>query len=310
MPAPPSVVKDVTISPLLGTFLTVLLYGATCTQVYMYYNTYTADRTGLKVLVGAIFILETMHAAFGSHYIFYYLINHYGELEYLGKIVWSLDASVTIGFLITWTVNQFFIHRIYILSKGNLLLSVALGALATVRPGFGIAIVSMAAIYPEWTIFEMHARWIMITGLSIGLTVDSLITLCITYLLTNGREVGNTSTRNLIHTLMMYSVNTGAVLVFFGTIELVGILVWSKNLAYLGLFQVQIQLYANCFLTSLNARQAISSGLNMTTMQSTNLHFSPYQSHPTGITTGVTSTMEGDGTKSVFDPRPEKSVPV
>ena len=84
--------------------------------------------------------------------------------------------------------------------------------------------------YPEWLIFVLHAQWIMTTGLAIGVLVDGLIAICISYYLLKGRSMvvvscvhivyiyskkfadDLPSTRNIINTLLMYTLTTGAIL--------------------------------------------------------------------------------------------------
>jgi len=255
--SPPAIVRNLSLGPFIGTLITWLLYGATAMQTYQYYNTYVQDPKRVKALVAFIFALETIHTSLADHYTYWYLIEHFGETERLMDISWSVGPSVIVGFVIAWTVNQFFVRRIYVLSKKNLWLSITIGVLATIRPVNGFAVAALLFVYPQWPIFKHHAETMMIVGLSLGLLVDCLIALTVSYFLVQNRNTTIASTRSIINSLLKYTLNTGVILMVFAALELIGLLALPKTLSFLGLFQIQIQLYANCFLTNLNARDAI-----------------------------------------------------
>lgn len=251
------VVKDLMLSPLLGIFGTMVLYGVTCMQTFQYYSNYPQDSIRMKAMVATIFVLGTIQTAFAANYVGYYLIDRYGDLDALARIQWTVPASAVIGFVITWAVNQFFVRRIYLLSKKNLWLAIFIGILATLRPGFGLAACAMTVVHNDWATFTERARWIMVCGLSIGPVVDWLITLCLAYQLLKGWGPNTIAepTRNIINTLLKYTVNTGVILSVFAVFELITLLTARKTLFFLGIFQVQIQLYTNFFLATLLARQ-------------------------------------------------------
>jgi hypothetical protein len=223
-------------------------------QVHQYYNNFSSDTTQLKSFVAFVFALETVHAVLVSYYAYYYWVEHYGELVYLTRSTSTAAGSVFIGLVIAWSVNQFLVYRIYILSEKNLWLSAVISVLATIRPAFGITGVVFVVKYPEWETFVRRAQWIMTTGLAIGVVVDGLITICISYYLLKGRNRVIVSTRNIINTLLKYTLNTGAILMIFASLELIAIVVWPHSLTFVGILHVQVKLYANCFLTILSAR--------------------------------------------------------
>jgi len=228
------VVKDLMLSPLLGIFGTMVLYGVTCMQTFQYYSNYPQDSIRMKAMVATIFVLGTIQTAFAANYVGYYLIDRYGDLDALARIQWTVPASAVIGFVITWAVNQFFVRRIYLLSKKNLWLAILIGILATLRPGFGLAACAMTVVHNDWATFTERARWIMVCGLSIGPVVDWLITLCLAYQLLKGWGPNTIAepTRNIINTLLKYTVNTGVILSVFAVFELITLLTARKTLFF------------------------------------------------------------------------------
>lgn len=235
----------------------------------------------MKLVVAFLFACETAHSGLAGHYTYWYLIEHYGEEPYLFEISRSVAPSVIIGFVIAWTVNQFFVRRIYFLSKRSIWLAGLISILATIRPAIGIAVAALTVVYPEWRVFRQHAEKMMITSLTVGLAVDCLIAFTVSYYLVQSRNTIITSTRNIVNALLKYTLHTGAILMVFAALELIGLMVWPRTLAFLGLFQIQIQLYANCFLTNLNARENIRrDNTPMVNLTSDNMRISQNRTHP------------------------------
>ncbi|KAI6021795.1 hypothetical protein BKA83DRAFT_4287630 [Pisolithus microcarpus] len=74
-----------------------MLYGVTTLQTYVYYMHYSEDASTVKFLVGAVWILDTLHVAFMCHILYYYLITNYGVLTSLEYDVWSFPASLLVN---------------------------------------------------------------------------------------------------------------------------------------------------------------------------------------------------------------------
>jgi hypothetical protein len=299
-PPPPPFVGEIATGPLMGTFGILLLYGMNVMQAYQYYTTFDSDRIFIKILVGIILALESLHLALGAHYNYYYLIEHYGQPEYILRIVWSDWLSSFTGFWISWLVNLFFVRRIYVLSK-RLSISIIIGILATVRPAIGFTASTFPIIYPDWVTFRKHVQWMFITGLSIGLATDFLIAFAISFYLLRGRDTSVPSTRNIVRLLLWYTINTTGILSFFAVVEFIFLLRSPQTLVFLGLFQIQIQLYANCFLASLNARQNLRKR-NMThvahaTPMATLKAATVVTSNPGTNTTDLGTTTAGLGSR-------------
>jgi len=287
MQSPTDIAKDLALGPSAGTYGILLLYGMTITQAYQYYTNYGSDRIPLKAFVGVILTLESLHLALACHYVYFYLIQHYGETEHLLRIVWSIFLSGRIGFVVAWLVNMFYVRRIYLLSSRNPWLSIFIAALATVRPAFGFVGSSFVSSYPEWAAFSKHAHSFFIAGLSVGLAGDFLIAFTVSYYLLKARDTSIPSTRNIVNLLLWYTINTTAILTFFAVFELVFLVVQPNTLAFFGFFQVQIQLYANCFLTTLNARKSLHRETPVvTTIKMAGLR-GKNQAHITSTETGV-----------------------
>ncbi|KAI6107465.1 hypothetical protein EDD16DRAFT_107268 [Pisolithus croceorrhizus] len=87
--------------------------------IYLYFMHYSEDGLTTKVLVSAIWILDTLHLSFVCHILYYYLITNYGVPTSLNYIVWSLPASVLVNVLVVSMVQCFFAHQIYHLCRSG-----------------------------------------------------------------------------------------------------------------------------------------------------------------------------------------------
>ncbi|KAI6134836.1 hypothetical protein EV401DRAFT_1905338, partial [Pisolithus croceorrhizus] len=83
-------------STFIGGLVSVMLYGITILQTYMYYMHYTEDGSTTKFVVAAVWFLDTLHTSFTCHMMYYYLITNWGVLTSLEYIVWSFPVRILI----------------------------------------------------------------------------------------------------------------------------------------------------------------------------------------------------------------------
>ncbi|KAJ3502660.1 hypothetical protein NLJ89_g8786 [Agrocybe chaxingu] len=93
------------------------LYGVTSVQTFLYFNDVgnRRDSCTLKLMVAFLWILDTVHMAFTTHGLYFYLVTNFGKLEVILSPVWSLLSGVYVTALSDFTVRAFFAKRVYIL---------------------------------------------------------------------------------------------------------------------------------------------------------------------------------------------------
>ncbi|KAK7689092.1 hypothetical protein QCA50_007783 [Cerrena zonata] len=69
--------------------VSLVLYGVSTTQAYVYALNSKNDSFALKALVSAIWILETIHTACIFHEIYFYTIKGFGDYENINRISWT-----------------------------------------------------------------------------------------------------------------------------------------------------------------------------------------------------------------------------
>jgi hypothetical protein len=225
----------------------------------LYFQQYTKDPMFMKALVGFIWLLETIQVALSIYFVDVYLIINFGFPHALTLCEWSLSVAAVFGFIIGWMVNLFFVWRIWLLSKSVWETSI-IGALATTRAAFGITVCYYTFPYPNWHDFRIHAYPYILSGLSLGVVVDCLITLAVSRQLLKGRT-GARDTDALINRLLGYTLNTGFITSLFAIIEIITFLTSPHSLVFLSFVFVQNKLYANCLLATLNARRELRARL-------------------------------------------------
>ncbi|KAF8952389.1 hypothetical protein BDZ97DRAFT_1768534 [Flammula alnicola] len=143
----------------IATFLGLVLFGVSLSQGYTYFQRSGGDRLSLKIFVSILLLMEAFHSFTASHTIYYDTVTRYKNAEINS---YSLSANAATETLITVLVQCFFSHRIYRLSEGNLLISIACFSLAIIRFLVGLAV-------------SAEFNWLITTTLAVGGAADILI---------------------------------------------------------------------------------------------------------------------------------------
>jgi len=71
----------------IGTFISAVLLGITCNQVYRYFHKYS-DPLIIKLTVASLLVFELLHSAFSMHAVYFYVITNWGNPFALLESVW------------------------------------------------------------------------------------------------------------------------------------------------------------------------------------------------------------------------------
>ncbi|KAI0252236.1 hypothetical protein BJV78DRAFT_1124851, partial [Lactifluus subvellereus] len=102
---------------LLGVVWNWMLYGVLIVQLYVYMYNFQGDRKLLKLLVYAIFILETLQTALTGVDLYYWFISGFGNIDHLVDPHLSAFDVPIIESIVSLTVQLFFAYRVWILSE-------------------------------------------------------------------------------------------------------------------------------------------------------------------------------------------------
>ncbi|KIP03353.1 hypothetical protein PHLGIDRAFT_130199 [Phlebiopsis gigantea 11061_1 CR5-6] len=240
----------------LGGLACLFLSGIVAMQVYLYLSVSRKDRLRIKVIVALVWTMDMLHTIMVCIANWSYLIEHFGDVRRSDHIIWSIGATVALTAVVTWLVHCFFIHRMHVVSQGNMYLTLSLGGLASFR--LIAALVSTAEMIrlQSFTLFVDQYAYVFTMGLSSAVALDILITGGLCYYLRKSKS-GFSSINGIIDTLVLYTVETGLATCITTIIALVCWVTMPNNLIFLGLHFMISKLYANSLMASLNSRYTL-----------------------------------------------------
>jgi len=249
-------VRDSLGAILIGGFISMVFSGVVGVQVYLYFRIYTKDPLRNKALVFFVWFLDVVHSTLITISLWKYFVLDYGDTTTSDYI--NVESAVTLSMTATMTfvVHMFFAHRVFKLSKNNWLVTAPITIIALIRLGAGIAASDQMATLKSYRIFVHTTGWILTVALTTATVVDILIAGAMCFFLQRSRT-GFSATDHLIDTLLVYSLNNGALTCIITIITLVCWLVMNDNLIFFSIHFSITKLYAVSLLNTLNTRHSI-----------------------------------------------------
>ncbi|KAI0916252.1 hypothetical protein AcV5_003245 [Taiwanofungus camphoratus] len=174
----------------------------------------------------------------------------------LMRTVWSVMAHVVVSGVSDILVRGFFCLRVWKLSGKNWVLAGLIVSTSLVAFAGNLAFTIRGLMIGNFLKFT-EISWIVYMNLACCISADMLIAISLCTSLMR-RRTGFTKTDSLLRTLMVYTINTGALtgictilcLIFYATMP-------PNNFTYVAFYFVLPPLLVNAFLATLNARQAL-----------------------------------------------------
>ncbi|CAA7266643.1 unnamed protein product [Cyclocybe aegerita] len=265
----------------LGMLAAAILYGVTSVQTFLYFNDVgnRRDSCVLKATVAFLWILDTIHMAFTTHGLYFYLVTNFGKFEVLLYPTWSMLAGVYVTALSDLTVRAFFAKRVYICEADfdwrqhtslNILstltvcgekrflarfLPIVIMALSLVVFAFAFGFASKGYVLKTFKgLGEVSAMlYISFSG---AVAADAVIAVSLCTLLVRSRT-GFKRTDSIVTFLMAFTINTGLLTSICALACLVTYTLWPQKFIFMGLYFALGKLYINSLLASLNTRGAL-----------------------------------------------------
>lgn len=236
---------------LIGTFVNMILYGILIMQTYHYYLTYKKDPAWIKALVYYLFIVESLNTAFNMQIMYQPLIQHFGEAEATKFFPMLFAAEPIVIVAISTPIQFFFAWRVRLLTKSNWLgLLICFFAIVSLAGGIWttILIVKVKVFARK---IELH--WSALVWFLAACVADILITVVLVITLTK-RKTGFSGTDDAIQKIIRMTVQTGAITAFFAVGDVVFFMTMGQTALNFLWDLALTKLYANCLLSTLNAR--------------------------------------------------------
>ncbi|KAI0687247.1 hypothetical protein C8Q76DRAFT_760479 [Earliella scabrosa] len=268
----------VTVADVLGAMLVEIcfacaLYGITTIQSFIYYQTSASrkDTRNMKLTVGAVWFLESLHTAFCIHLIYEYTIQHFGDYDFLEHINWGAGTTVLLSVLVSALVHGFYLKKVWITTKGSILVTAPLAILAIARFASGIASFGLSLENTQWRQFRFNiSPFVAMTiGLACAAAVDIAIALTLVYQVWRAESKGERPPGNRVDVIIAYVIETGSATALFSLLSVVMFIAQRHSLVFLGFIEMQTKLYANALLASLNVRALTSTNETSTSQLGT-----------------------------------------
>ncbi|KAK0431980.1 hypothetical protein EV421DRAFT_1911383 [Armillaria borealis] len=102
----------------VGATIAAVFYGITILQTVVYYKLNPNDPWIFRYSVALLLLLDTFHVVLGTHALYFYLIESFGNyLALLSKVIWSFPLQLLINVLINSGVQALYAVRIWKLGR-------------------------------------------------------------------------------------------------------------------------------------------------------------------------------------------------
>ncbi|KAF8159187.1 hypothetical protein B0H34DRAFT_393420 [Crassisporium funariophilum] len=282
----------------VGLVVAATLHGVSCVQAW-YYFTHQNDTWGIKGLVGAVMVFDTIHQALITHTVYTYTITNWGNPAELERLVWSMLVEVLFNGFTAFLVQSFLAMRVWRLSNRKIALT---GAVVLLVVGeFGCVIAFTAVSLHLDTFVELESlKYLSILINALAATGDVLIAGSLCTLLHLSRT-GFHRSDTMINKLILFAVNTGFLTSLCAVASLISIVVAGETFLYIAFFFCIGRLYTNSLLATLNARKMIRGSTDGFNSTSDNLSLSVRElpkngqissRRPTNISIKIDTTKE------------------
>ncbi|EJF55978.1 hypothetical protein DICSQDRAFT_184061 [Dichomitus squalens LYAD-421 SS1] len=220
-------------SVLLGTYLSLILYGGLLHQTYRYFGAYPDDKIGIRIIVSVTVLLETVHTAVST-----YICLDISNLRELNL--------------------RFFAHRAYVFGNQYRPWMRLVVVLLFLAFGFSLGSTFVGYLRPSHYIgiSGIRAPWLDPCATALPVFADIIMTTVLIRALHLSRS-GIKSTDSLLDRVILYTVTTGLLTSGCMILLFVTELVFPGGLLYAGVSFVSIKLYTNSLLAALNTRQSL-----------------------------------------------------
>ncbi|EPS95149.1 hypothetical protein FOMPIDRAFT_1025933 [Fomitopsis schrenkii] len=240
---------------LLGLVFSSTFFGVTLLQTYQYYDRYWADSLWLKLFVALLFVLDVIQIVTVIHANWWYLIQNYAMPQSLSVVPWSLGLEVGITTSIGLLVQGFFAMRVYILSRGNYIVTAIIIALTLTQFILGVYYAAKGQ-ETKLVITIAEITWASTASLACSIAGDAIITGAMCYYLHLSRS-GIRRTDKLIDIMIVYCVNTGLLTTICAICTIILSEVVSHTYWDTMFYFLISKCYVNSTLATLNAREKL-----------------------------------------------------
>ncbi|EIM84074.1 uncharacterized protein STEHIDRAFT_170466 [Stereum hirsutum FP-91666 SS1] len=248
---------DTTIGVLLvGLFFNIFLYGLVCYQFLLYYMSPHKDRLYIRALVGALFVVDTIHAGVSVYSAWETCVTNFNNPAILFRVSWTITFTACATALTALLSQSFLGWRVFLFTKSKILAAIIFvfsftsficGMIAGVQCG----ILGEVALLP--TISIVSLLWLVFQT-----SADIIITVSLCWSLWRSRT-GFRKTDSLIFRVMRGAIQTGLFVTIFALGDMFSFhFNPTTNLYAMFAFPIG-RIYTNTLLDTLLSRREMKS---------------------------------------------------
>ncbi|KAI0363615.1 hypothetical protein BV20DRAFT_1057908 [Pilatotrama ljubarskyi] len=240
---------------LVGTFISLILYGMAIHQAFQYLRTYPSGSPARYYVLGLL-ILDTIHSIVCMHASYWYLVSNYFQPLRLYTGVWSIDLlAVLVGCTII-TCQCYYARRVYLIDRKYRWVVAVTFILFLAELACSAAASVEAFILPDYSEFG-RVTWLTSAGFGIAVVADALLTGVLMFTL---HLISSHRTDTAIDILILYALCTGLLTDILSALAFAFGLFLPYKLVYVAVDNVAAKMYVNSVLAALNFRESFSHG--------------------------------------------------
>ncbi|TBU27652.1 hypothetical protein BD311DRAFT_375367 [Dichomitus squalens] len=245
-------------SVLLGTYLSLILYGGILHQTYRYFGAYPEDKKGLKIIVSLTVLLETVHTAACIYICYKALVTDHSDIARLENLMKRTHFGPLLMSIIIGLTQGFFARRAYVFGKKYRAWIRLVAVLMFLAFGFSIGSTCVGLLMPlrHGKISATRTPWLEPCATGIAIVEDVIMTTVLILALHHSRS-GIKSTDSLLNRVILYAITTGMLTSGCMILLFVTNLAFPDDIIYVGVSFVATKLYTNSLLAALNTRQSL-----------------------------------------------------
>jgi len=248
----------------IGFVLTIILYGFTFFQTYIYFTRYPKDGLWIKLIVGTLCALDTAASALISQTAYYYFIEQFLTPIALLNAIPTFCIQNVLNILAATIVQIFYSFRIYQVNGRSSVLPLVTSAISLIAFGFGIAM-TVQMFHQQRLIVAASLPMKVVAGLSQGLAAlaDIIIVVTLCYAMRPSHNPRMKLPEGAFDKYVTFFINRG---VCFTLIQLAYMCVFVAMPAkqfWIPFQMVVSKIYINSLLLMLNSRDLVHGrGIN------------------------------------------------
>ncbi|KAI9452299.1 hypothetical protein BJY52DRAFT_1288310 [Lactarius psammicola] len=242
---------------MLGALWNWTLYGVLVVQLYVYSYNFPKDRALLKLLVYAVFLVETFQTALTGWDLYYWFVDGFGNLDHLTSPHASGFDVPMIGAVVSITIQFFLLYRIWVLSERSswfICLIICLSSIVSAVAAFYGGVYT--ARHPKFANGRV-LKVLALTWLGGNALSDILIAGSMLYHLGRRRRGAGNFSDHALTRIVRLTVESNVMTTTVGIISLLMVAIYPNKPWFTCPTAIIGKLYSNTFLVSLNNRISI-----------------------------------------------------